>query len=354
MLRRRPVPLLLLLLLALGSTRCASLGYYGQAVRGQLQVLRKKEPIPRLLADPAVDAGLKERLGTILAMRRLAVEELGLPDDGSYGSYADLQRPYAVWTVVAAPELSLEPRQWCFPIAGCVTYRGYFSRQGAERYAARLAREGWEVEVSGRIAYSTLGWLRDPLLNTFVELPEAELAGLLFHELAHQVVYVRDDTTFNESFATVVELAGVRRWLAARGRPEEMAAYRRAKRREEEVLELLLAWRERLAAVYAAEETAAWKRTRKAKLFADLRTAYRERVQAWGGDDRFQGWFDDGLNNARLASLGAYYELVPAFQALLAREGGDLPRFYARVRELAHLPPEARRERLVPASKDAE
>lgn len=344
---KRLLRLALLLFAGLAFTRCAGLGYYAQAVGGQLELMRAREPIPRLVTDPATDPELKQRLGTVLAMRRFAVAELALPGNGSYGSYADLGRPYAVWTVVAAPELSLEPRRWCFPVAGCVSYRGYFSRRRAERFAERLAARGDDVEVAGRIAYSTLGWLRDPVLNTFITLPEADLAGLLFHELAHQVVYVGDDTTFNESFATAVEREGVRRWLTARGRGEELAAYRRAQRREEEVLALLLAFHERLAAVYTAARPDAWKRARKEEVFAELGGAYRRLAASWGdAASPWDAWFAAGLDNASLASVGPYYEQVPAFEELLARAGGDLGDFYTRVEELARRPAEERRRRL--------
>lgn len=324
---------------------CSSVGYYAQAVRGGLEIVCKRRSIARLLADPAVDAELRGRLQVVQEMREFAVEALALPDNGSYRSYADLGRPYSTWTVVVAPELALEPRQWCFPIAGCVTYRGYFSRQAAERFAARWRDQGHDVDIGGVAAFSTLGWLDDPVLNTFLALPDADLAGLLFHELAHQVVYVRDDTAFNESFATAVEQAGVERWLAARGRGEEVAAYRAGRTHEAEVARLVAGARLRLAAVYAAAEADDWKRRRKAEVLAELRAEYLRKATEWGRSP-YAGWFESGLNNARLASFSAYHELVPGFEALLSGEAGDLGRFFARVRRLAELPAEARRREL--------
>lgn len=335
-----------LLLFPIALAACGSLGYYAQAVKGGLQVWRRQRPIPRLLADPAVATDLKARLARVAAIRDYASRVLALPDNRSYRSYADLGRPYAVWTVTAAPELSLAPLTWCFPVAGCVAYRGYFDRGRAERFAARLAGRGHDVDLGGVAAYSTLGWLHDPVLNTFLGRPEADLAGLLFHELAHQVAYAGDDTAFNESFATAVEREGVRRWLEAEGRGAELAAWRLAREREERVESLLLAHRDRLAEAYAAAEGEDWKRRRKAEILAELVAAHRALADAWGGSP-YAGWFESGLNNARLASLGAYHELVPAFEALLARLGGDLPRFYAEVRRLARLPAEQRREVLV-------
>lgn len=325
---------------------CGSVGYYAQAVRGGLEIVCKRRPIARLLADPGLEPELREKLRTVQTMRQFAAEALSLPDNGSYRSYADLGRPYTSWTVVVAPELSLQPREWCFPVAGCVTYRGYFSRQGAERFAAEWRERGYDVDVGGVAAFSTLGWLDDPVLNTFVALPEADLAGLLFHELAHQVVYVQDDTAFNESFATAVERAGVERWLASRGREAEIEAYRAGRCREEEVGRLVAGVRERLATVYSAAETDDWKRRRKAELLAELRAEHHRLAAGWGGPPA-AGWFEAGLNNARLASFSAYHELVPGFEALLDAEAGDLARFFARVRRLAGLSPERRRRELV-------
>lgn len=315
--------------------------YYGQAVRGGLEILCRKRSVERLLSDPTLDAGLRERLVVVREIRRFAVTNLGLPDNASYRSYADLGRPFVSWTVTAAPALSLEPREWCFPLAGCVTYRGYFSEQDAKTYAARLAAEGFDVDVGGVQAFSTLGWLADPVLNTFINLPEPDLAGLLFHELAHQVVYVKDDTTFNESFATTVEREGVRRWLEAQGRGNETTAYFAAQQREQEVVELLESTRSELAALYASARPEAQKLEGKNRILAETRQRYHRLAEAWG-QSFYAGWFDHGLNNARLASWSAYHQQVPAFEALLAREGGDLRPFYEQVRRLARLPRERR------------
>lgn len=336
---------LLLVVMVAGLVVLGSCSYYGQALRGGLEIVCRKRSIAGLLADPKLDPDLRQRLSVVTEIRGFAVTALGLPDNASYRAYADLGRPFTSWTVTAAPALSLEPKTWCFPIAGCVTYRGYFSEEGADAFAARLAARGYDVDVGGVRAFSTLGWLADPVLNTFIHLPDADLAGLLFHELAHQVVYVKDDTVFNESFATAVELAGVRRWLEAQGRSAEVAAYAAAEEREREVARLLEATREELAAVYTSPLSAAEKAERKAAALAAARAGYQRLATAWGLSEEARAstgrWFD-GLNNARLASWGAYRELVPAFEALLAREGRDLPRFYAEVRRLAALPKDQR------------
>lgn len=323
--------------------------YSGRAAWGGLRLMVARRPVARLLADPGTDPELAGRLRAARAMVEFAADELALPVGRAYDSYVELGRPYATWTVSAAPELSVEPVVWCFPVAGCVSYRGYFSEQRARRFARRLEAEGLDVEVGGVRAFSTLGWFRDPLLSSFLDLPEPELAGLLFHELAHRRLYVKDDTTFNESFASLVEEEGVARWLGGQGRAEELAAWRAARRRDDEVVELALATRARLAEAYAAARPEAWKRERKAALLGELRAAYRERRGEWG--DRWDGFFDEGLDNARLAVLGAYHELAPGLRRLLAKQQGELERFYRAAEALAELTPEARRSRLATAAR---
>jgi predicted aminopeptidase len=268
-----------------------------------------------------VPPALKERLRTARELRDYATRELGLPDGGAYRSYAELDRPYALWNVVAAPEFAFEPVQSCFPIAGCVAYRGYFDRQDAERYAATQRAAGYDVVVYGVPAYSTLGWFDDPLLSSFIDYRDAELARLVFHELAHQVVYVKDDSAFNESFAVVVEREGLRRWLRDAGR-----AAPDARRREFEQLTAEL--RAQLQALYAMPLAPAEMRRRKREALEALRP--------WLA--RMRGFESAEPSNAVLASFATYTQKVPAFERLLAAAGGDLERFYARVRELARLP----------------
>jgi predicted aminopeptidase len=322
------------------------LGYYSHSIKGGLGILTRRRSIESLLADAATPPELRARLELVLDIREFAGRELALPLGGSYRSYVDLERPYAVWTVVAAEELSSEPVEWCFLIAGCVSYRGYFSPEKAERFAGKLRRKGLETDVGGAAAFSTLGWFSDPVLSSFVDYPDSELAGLVFHELAHQRLYVKDDTTFNESFATVVELEGVRRWLLQDGREEALAAYRTAKQRQLEIADLVRSYRERLAAVYTEERSEEWKRARKEELFEELRQAYRDLETSWGEPSRYGTWFGDGLNNARLASIGAYYDLVPAFETLLAQADGDLNFLYDEAAVLGKLPKADRREGL--------
>lgn len=338
---------LLILVASLGLSGCATVGYYSQAVRGHLSLMAAARPISTWVEDQATPAPLKERLLRAREIRRFAVEALGLPDNPSYTTYADLKRPAAVWNVFATPELSLDLKTWCYPVLGCASYRGFFERADADAMAAQLRAEGYDVNVAAVPAYSTLGWFDDPLLNTFINTPDPELARLIFHELAHQVVYARDDTVFNESFATAVEREGVRRWLAAHGDDRQRAAYAAHSQRREDFLGLLLSSRRRLAEVFASGASVQEKRAAKATVLAELQENYRRmRDERWGGFVGYDRFFAQPLTTAHLAAVGAYNDWVPAFEGLLADAGGDLRQFYARVRELGALDKHARGERL--------
>jgi predicted aminopeptidase len=320
---------------------CSAVDFYWQGVAGQLDLLARARPVPEVV-DETPDPVLRERLLRAQAIRAFASGELALPDNGSYRRYADLGRPFVVWNVFAAPELSLAPRQWCFPVAGCVSYRGYFAEADARAEAARLAAAGDDVHVGGVPAYSTLGWFDDPILSTFIRYRETELARLIFHELAHQVVYVKDDTSFNESFAVAVEEEGIRRWLAAQqGRPDAAslaAEAARGMRLRSQFRVLVRTTRDRLAALYASGAPVDEQRAGKAAAFAAMRAEYERMKAGWDGVPAFDRWFAAGANNAGIAAAGLYADRVAAFAALLAAEGGDLPRFYERVRALAALP----------------
>jgi predicted aminopeptidase len=325
---RIPISLLVLFLLA----GCETLDFYAQAVGGQLAILRSAQPMADLLADPATPQELRERLELARSIREFASTELKLPDNGSYRSYADIGRPYVVWNVVAAGEFSLEPVESCFVVAGCVPYRGFFAREDAERHAEQLRAAGNDVNLRGVPAYSTLGRFDDPLLSTFIRNPDADLARLIFHELAHQLLYVKGDSTFNESFAVAVEHAGVRRWLAATGRAGEMAKLSDSQERGRKFLEMLERTRMRLKALYATRLAPDVKREQKRLEFAELK-------KALASNPRFK---DAEANNALLASFATYTQLVPAFESILAEEGGDLEKFYSRVKTLAASGPSSR------------
>ena len=326
--------------LALAAAGLALSGcYYVHLAAGQLDMNRRREPIAELVASGRTDEALRRRLDYASRARDFAVSELGLPDNGSYRSYADLGRPYATWNLFAAPEFSVKPQRWCFPVAGCVVYRGYFREKGAMRAARRMAERGRDVYVGPSLAYSTLGHLRDPVLNTMLRYGDAELAALIFHELAHQAAYVPGDSDFNEAFATVVENEGARRWLTDLGRDDELVAFDASSRREKELSDLMVATRDRLATLYASGPPGAAMRTAKAAELSRL----RDSMSALGVESV------GGLNNARLAAVATYYRCVPALTSLLAQHNGNLPEYYSVIRALAH--DAAARAALCPADR---
>ena len=338
------------LAMAIGLAGCASLteasGFYWQAVSGHLDMIRRARPIETVLADPTTDATLRARLELSREIRAFASRELALPANGSFTTYADLKRPYVLWNVFATDELSVKLRQWCFPVAGCIGYRGYYALDEARSYASQLRASGLDVQVGGVPAYSTLGWFDDPLLSTFIRFPEGEVARLIFHELAHQVVYLKGDTTFNESFASAVEEVGIDRWYAARADDEGLRRYQAHRERRAAFTALLIDHKRQLEALYAKPIDDAEKRRGKQAVFDSLRAGYEQLKVQWGGFAGYDRWFDEPLTNAHLAAVGAYADLLPAFRNLLKEAGGQLPVFYARVRELAALPTESRQQRL--------
>jgi predicted aminopeptidase len=333
------------LALALGMSGCGTIAYYAQAVGGHLELMRLSVPIEEALHEPNTPEAVRARLEHVVAIRDFASRELKLPNNGSFRRYADIGRPFVIWNVFATPEFSVKPVESCFPFAGCVAYRGYYSEDSARRYANDMAAQGYDIYSGGVPAYSTLGYFDDPVLSTFIRYPDAELARLLFHELAHQVVYVKNDTMFNESFAVSVEEEGVRRWLDERGTAQQRAAYDTYTERRRQVFALVLKYRNRLDAFYRGAGSTPVKRAGKAKLFGEMQEEYRALKDSWGGFAGYDRLFSQP-NNALLASIAAYTELVPAFRAMLAVDGGDFERFYADVRSLADLPPDERRARL--------
>jgi predicted aminopeptidase len=316
---------------------CAQLDYYPQLLQGQLALLLARQPISAVLADPASDPQLRARLHVALAARTFASAQLGLPDNRSYRLYVDIQRPYVVWNLFASPQFSLAAELSCFPIAGCVAYRGYYHEADAHVAAARLKQQGLDTYVAGVEAYSTLGWFDDPLLSSMLQGDDQHLAALIFHELAHQRLYVSDDSSFNESFASFVEQQGLLQWLASRG---EVELDPPARQQREQFTALVLASRERLRALYARDLPAAALQAGKQAEFTRLRGDYQGlREREWAGKGRYDGWINTPLNNAKLLPFGLYEQWLPAFAVLFKRAGGDWPRFYLRVEQLAALPP---------------
>jgi len=311
--------------------------YEWQAAQGQLGIMIKRRPIATVGADPATPKSVREQLQQVTAIRDFASRELGLPDNGSYRSYVDLQREYVVWNVFAAPEFSIEAKQWCYPFVGCVAYRGYFKEARARALASDLHARGFDVAVGGVAAYSTLGHFDDPILNTMLGWSDTELASIIFHELTHQLLYVKNDSSFNEALATLVEQEGVRRWLLSQGRTQDLALYVLRQQRYERVTQLLIETRAQLGALYESKADPAAMREQKRAIFAAMHAKYEGLRAEWGGHAPFAEWFAGDINNPHLVSIATYESCVPGFARELARLGGDLPAFYRRVRELARL-----------------
>jgi len=317
---------------------CSSLGYYAQAVDGQLGVLSKRRPIDEVLADPKVSARVKARLRLAQRARRFASDVLDLPDNDSYRSYADLGRPYPAWNVVATKPFSVKPVPQCYLLVGCMSYRGYFHKQAALDHARALRVQGMDVAVVPVTAYSTLGWFDDPIFNSMLRRPRANLVGVIFHELAHQRLYVDGDSTFNESFANFVEREGLHRWFTARGDPQAYRRYLKSRQREAQFDSLLIATRHRLAAVYGAGRSPSDMRKAKARAFAELQRRYRALKKSWGGYAGYDPFMASGLNNANLALVATYEDWIPAFRALFEREDDHFPAFYRAAERIGKLP----------------
>ena len=316
---------------------CTNLPYYAQAVDGQMEILRKVQPINTIVADPNTDKTLKKALSKVILLRKFASNTLKLPENESYMDYADLKRPYVVWNVYATPEFSTKLKEWCFVGAGCVKYRGFFSKDEADYFAEELRNKGYDVHVGGIRAYSTLGWFDDPVLNTFIGFSEIQLARLIFHELAHQVVYVQDDTEFNESFATLVEQEGTRRWLASNSTLEQQDKFDAGQRRELIFTKLVLKYRERLKRLFSSNTNDSEKRNSKLNIFSDLQEEFSQLKATDKELSKYDKWFELQMNNALLATVSTYTKLVPEFRSLLIRQGGDMELFYSAVQDISKL-----------------
>lgn len=325
------------LALIAASCACGTVRFYTQATRGQLEMLAKRQDSAQLLADPETPEALKQRLRLIDEIRVFAKQQLALPGDRAYGKYADLGREHLVWVIYAAPEFSLEPRKWRYPLVGEVNYRGYFQEPEAEAYAAQLRDQGLDVSVGGVDAYSSLGWFHDPILNTFVQYPEIDLAELIFHELSHHRYYRSDETEFNESLANAVAEEGVLRWLASRGRTAELQKFRERIVRRSEFYDEIERTRLRLEKLYASDLSESQMRSQKSAEFDALRVGFRTLRRRWGGHG-LEWWLTAGINNADLVSLETYHREVPRFRELLRENQGDLERFFAAVKLLPSRP----------------
>ena len=326
---------LLMIVVLVSLAGCGEIGYYFQCAKGQINLLQRAEPIEQLLDDSTLTPDLRDRLQLVQQIRDFASTELLLPDNDSYRSYADIERPYVVWNIVATDEFSLQPQQWCFPVAGCVSYRGYFNQEDAEKLATQLRQENKDVNLYGVQAYSTLNWFSDPVLNTFINCSETRLAGLIFHELAHQLIYVKGDSAFNEAFAVTVQMEGIHRWLKQQNNPQDWDKYLHSRKQLKTFHQLLFDTRDQLFALYTQDQLSdQQKRLQKELIFTATQQRYTE-LQSHGElDQRFDRWMNKGLNNARLAAIATYYDLLPGFQQLLISHNHNLTTFYQQVEKL--------------------
>lgn len=350
--RRNTIKLLLLGSLSIALLSCETVSYYTQAARGQLSIMMGRQSIERLLDNPSLAAETRHKFELVLDIRKFAENELHLPVNDNFATYVEIPREHVVWNVFAAPEFSTESLTWCYPVAGCVAYRGYFSEARASRYASRLSDEGYDVYTGGVDAYSTLGWFDDSLLSTVLDRADYQLANLIFHELAHQVVYLAGDTTFNESFATAVAREGVRRWLSARGQGELQQTAELNSERQDQFVSLVTTWRDRFATLYDESLDEEQMRERKQQLQEEFREAYYQLRGEWGEYGGYDTWFANSLNNAQLSTVGSYNDLVPAFDQLLMQMDGELARFYDEVAAMAELPDSERNAALDSLSSD--
>ncbi len=314
---------------------CQTVHYYSQAIEGHCRILMKRQPISEIMANPESPEFIRKRLTFILSVQEFAENDLQLPVNNHYLTYVDLKRPFVVWNVFAAPEFSLTPKTWCYPVAGCAAYRGYFAETNARQYADRLGKQGYDVYVGGVTAYSTLGWFDDPVLSTFIPFSEARTAALIFHELAHQILYVKDDTAFNESFATFVEQEGLRRWRQASGSERIYAEYLRQHRLREQFVQLIMQYRQRLELLYQTDLRPSEKRAKKTTIFSELRNQFNYLKTHQIELSAYDVWMNQSLNNAKIGSVVAYHDFLPAFQKMLKQHMGEMNRFFEACRQLA-------------------
>ena len=322
----------------IGLTACGNISYYYQATKGQLDLLRKRTPVSQLINDRETPEPLRQRLILADQIRRYGISQLGLEGSKGFSQYSDLGRKYVTWNIVAAPEYSVNPKTWCFPIAGCVAYKGFFKQSQAIEEADLLRDQGYDILLYGVSAYSTLGWFADPLLNTFINYPDTDLAALLFHELAHQIVYVKDDSAFNEAFATAVEIEVLNNWLIQKGNQTEILALQQMREKQNRITEMVLDFRQRLKKAYQSPDKA----QRKVELFAQMREAYEEVKQNENNTPYYDWWFSQDLDNADLIAVATYYRLVPAFSKMIENARGNLAEFFNQVKILANKSPSDR------------
>ena len=325
---------------------CSSIDYYRDAINGHFEIMRQAEPIEKIISRNTTSTELKNTLLCMQEARDFATKELLLPNNGSYRKYADIGRDCVAWNVIATEEFSVEPEQWCFPVAGCVSYKGFFSRREAKNYAIELQEQGLDTHVTGALAYSTLGWFDDPILSTMLSPDESNCIEVLFHELAHQKLYIEDDTAFNEAFATAVAEEGIRRWFTKSGNKKAYEDFLASRQQKKKFNSLILNTREQLRSLYLQKISPELMRQRKQEIFSQLRSDYTELKNDWNWDDRYDSWISQKLNNAHLTLVATYHNLVPTFHLVLLQSNGDMKTFYDRVSSISSQPYEERHKTL--------
>ena len=323
------------------------MGYYVQSIKGELEILHKSKPIDELLDQKKLPQQLLYKLDKARQIREFAIKELFLPDNGSYQQYADIGREYVVWNVFAAPELSLDSKRWCYVVVGCLNYRGYFSPDAAMQMADNLEKQGYDVYVGGVTAYSTLGWFADPVLNTMLYRDITDLARVIFHELAHQKIYINGDTGFNEAFADTVAIEGVERWLKHSNNPELVRKFRQKQDREDVFSGLVKRYRKKLDELYRSQIPVTEKHMIKTRILQQMVNEYRRQRASWSDGITYDSWFATGVNNAKLNSVATYKEYVPGFKNLLHSVGNNLPSFYKVVEDLGKCTAKQRKQILL-------
>lgn len=347
MIRLKTLKYTTLILSGITLSACSTFGYYMDLMAGHSELLEQQKPVSDILADKDTKSKLRQLLKTSQNIRDFASKELYLPENDSYRMYTDLKRRYVVWNVVAAKEFSIKPKKWCFLFVGCLSYRGYFAKEDATAYANELKAEGYDVYVAGASAYSTLGWFDDPLLNTMMYKSEARRAGIIFHELAHQVVYIDDDSAFNEAFATAVEEEGIHRWMTKSGKTKQYKEHLLDKERDVELNQLLQTTRDNLKVLYDSNISTEEKRTGKKRLFSLMQKNYQQLKKSWGGYAAYDKWMGQDLNNSHLLLISTYHELVPVFKVMLKKENNNLKKFYLAVEKLGEFDKKARKNKLI-------
>lgn len=322
------------LLLIILNTGCSTLSWYQHVAEGQMELLSQRRPIDEVLNDKSVSATVHAKLKLVQSARKFATQKLLLPDNKSYNSYADLGRPYALWNVFATQPLSLNPKQWCHPFVGCISYRNYYAQIPAQLYADELSAQGLDVYVGGASAFSTLGWFEDPVLSTMLRWEDYDLVGTLFHEMAHEMFYIKGETALNESLAKAVEQEGLHRWMKSHAKPEEFKKYRNEIKQKKQFVAMVLKIREQLEVIYASEKNDEEKLIAKRDSYRQLRKNYIELRKQWGGNGAYDRWVFSGVNNAKIQAVATYYDYVPFFRRMIVESGGDLARFYQQLDKL--------------------